>query len=578
MGGLAPTQLVFRLLLYSAFSLLSLKATRNSHQFAAVVGTVTAWNFGEWAALLASHRAGSAKKTTAAQVPSLAGPVLAAALVVMAFGLLISGRLYAWSGEKRTLALGEEPYWFPHAAIKSCGKPGMPERFLGFHNGNAALYTYNYGPERKVFADARLEVIGPELFTRYIALQRSIGSNEPGWEAELETMGNPVVLADHATNPQVGASILSNSHWRCVWFDAIAADFVHESYRSAIADSLVDFGARHFRPDSRFSEQTVRGKLALAEALLNYASSVGLENAKPSLRLQLTLLGVDSAQEVETLAPDLPEGWKLRGMLETLRESPPGDRPIPRYRMTFDPVFDLASVRASYHLRKLTELSNSDFGGRAQLMLDFGRRGMDEAALPLAEQLIGLGPINSLQVSIQKEVRDTLLLVRSRMGPEVSRSFRNQGELEELINQALKQGRARTAAELVEQGFPAETRPWAWTDRLATLWLHLGEPDRAREAIETTKIGDKPALRFARLAVCRLVKDELESAKKAYLEALEFDPKLFEAAYGLAVLEQDQGQAKAAHEAALRSEKLATTSSARSAARAIARLVEPYAK
>ena len=42
--------ILFRGLLFSAFSALSLAATRNSHQFAAVVGTVTAWNLGEWAA------------------------------------------------------------------------------------------------------------------------------------------------------------------------------------------------------------------------------------------------------------------------------------------------------------------------------------------------------------------------------------------------------------------------------------------------------------------------------------------------------------------------------------------------
>src|SRR5262249_3226182 len=42
----------FRLLLYAAFSYLSLQPTRNSHQFAAVVGTATAWNFGEWAAAI----------------------------------------------------------------------------------------------------------------------------------------------------------------------------------------------------------------------------------------------------------------------------------------------------------------------------------------------------------------------------------------------------------------------------------------------------------------------------------------------------------------------------------------------
>ena len=47
----------FRLLLFAAFSYLSLQATRNSHQFAAVVGAVTAWNFGEWAAAVRRRRA-----------------------------------------------------------------------------------------------------------------------------------------------------------------------------------------------------------------------------------------------------------------------------------------------------------------------------------------------------------------------------------------------------------------------------------------------------------------------------------------------------------------------------------------
>ena len=46
----------FRLLLFAAFSALSWRATRNSHQFAAVVGTVTAWNFGEWAAAMRRRR------------------------------------------------------------------------------------------------------------------------------------------------------------------------------------------------------------------------------------------------------------------------------------------------------------------------------------------------------------------------------------------------------------------------------------------------------------------------------------------------------------------------------------------
>ena len=40
----------FRLMLFAGFSVLSFQASRNSHQFAAVAGTVTAWNIGEWVA------------------------------------------------------------------------------------------------------------------------------------------------------------------------------------------------------------------------------------------------------------------------------------------------------------------------------------------------------------------------------------------------------------------------------------------------------------------------------------------------------------------------------------------------
>ena len=63
---------------------------------------------------------------------------------------VLSGSYYAISGEHRTIGLGEEPLWFPHKATRFAGKPGMPERFLSFHNGHASLYEYYHGPERKV--------------------------------------------------------------------------------------------------------------------------------------------------------------------------------------------------------------------------------------------------------------------------------------------------------------------------------------------------------------------------------------------------------------------------------------------
>ena len=88
----------------------------------------------------------------------------------------------------------------------------------------------------------------------------------------------------------------------------------------------------------------------------------------------------------------------------------------------------------------------------------------------------------------------------------------------------------------------------------------------------------QPAVRLARIAVTHLVEVEFDAARRAYKEALASDPKLFEALYGLAVLEQDAGNTPAALEAALAAESNAPGDTARAAAQAIAGWVRPYAE
>ena len=67
----------------------------------------------------------------------------------------------------------------------------MPQRFLSFHDGYSALYEYHHGPGRKVFVDARLEVIGADLYERYIELSKSIQRDDPAWTRQLELDGWP---------------------------------------------------------------------------------------------------------------------------------------------------------------------------------------------------------------------------------------------------------------------------------------------------------------------------------------------------------------------------------------------------
>ena len=283
----------FRLLLFLAFTVLSLQATRNSHQFAAVVGTVTAWNFGEWAAFARRRRLGNdgASPFSTAGVSRLVA-FGAVTLVLIWVG---SGLFYKMTGEGRVIDLAEDPLFFPHKAARFAGRPDMPERFLSFHNAHAALFEYYHGPERKVYTDPRLEVAGALLFKRYSDLEKLLKKDLPGWEAQLNDMGRPVILVDHEYNWEIGATLFRSAHWRCVWFDAIAAVFVHDSYTSVVRANAVDFAARHFRPDPNVESRSIVELTASAKAFRSYAPAVGPPGSEPGRPFSgwgLTMLGV----------------------------------------------------------------------------------------------------------------------------------------------------------------------------------------------------------------------------------------------------------------------------------------------
>lgn len=571
-----------RLLLFLAFSALSWRATRNSHQFAAVVGTVTAWNFGEWAAaLLQRSKARAREKQAGRQAASWRGAAIQAvafASVALLGVAVATGALYRWEREGRAVGLGEEPLWFPHAAVKFAGRPGMPERFLGFHMGHAALYEYYYGPERKVYADARLEVIGPELFERYTRLQQQIGKNDPGWEVALREMGRPVVLADNVEAAPVGATLLGSSGWRCVWFDPIATVFVHESNKEIAQEYAVDFAARHFRPSPSTDPAGVAELTAAAKALTKYAGSLQGQGRFTTSR-PLTMLGLDYARRVVRLTPAQAEGWKLVGQLELSRE-PQGREAIPRFRQPLDPVLDLAAIRATYAIRQALERAPDDFLSLLMLGMTYRARGMDEAALPAFERLVKQTPINADQRATIQAMLDQLPALRSKAGPiPPLQAPANRSEHERIVGELLAAGRARTAAEFIERNFPAEARAWDEADRLAALWLHLGEPARARAIWQQVLEPPRPGLRAARVAASYLAENDFEHARQSYKDALALEPNLFEALYGLAVLEQDAGRAAAALESARRALEAGPPNAAsRDAARAIEQWVAPYAE
>jgi tetratricopeptide (TPR) repeat protein len=562
----------FRLLLYAAFSALSFQATRNSHQFAAVVGTITAWNFGEWAAAVRARRLA---RGAAGAIGSSTGPRLAAlGAVGLVFLWVGSGVFFKMTGEGRVIGLGEEPVFFAHAAAKFAGEPGMPARFLSFHNGHASLFEYYHGPDRKVYTDPRLEVAGVDLFERYTMLGNRLRMDESGWETELDNMGRPVIMVDHEYNWQIGATLFRSNHWRCVWFDPIVAVFVHDASTPFARTKAVDLAARHFRPDPTDESRSVAELTATTKAYWGYAPAVSPPGG--GIGRPFFWLGLDDARRLLRQVPDSATAWKRLGQIEMLRELRSAN--APRFRVPFDPVLDLSIVRATYALRRADELAPNDFSTLLSLQITYESRLMYEAALPILNRLASLLTTNVHQAGEQaktKAARDKYL---EKLGTPPTTTWRNLSELDQIVSDMLGAGRAEGAADLLEKTYPPEKASWEMIDKMATLRLHLGEPARARDLWQKATTVPRLGVRDARIATTYLVEGDFDAARRHYDKAIESDPNLFEPHYCLAVLEQDAGNAQAAHDQALLALAAAKDGISQSAARAIANAVARFAR
>ncbi len=566
----------FRLLLFGSFSLLSLAATRNSHQFAAVVGTVTAWNVGEWLAAIRARRLRLDPAARRSPWPRLAA-ACAIALTIAAVG---SGRFYAWSKEGRVIGLGEEPLWFAHEAVKAAGGPGMPDRLVGFHNGHPSLYEYRYAPARKAYTDARLEVMGPELYTRYIELQSKIRNNSGGWADELDAIDRPAVLLDTVdpSNADLVATLLGSRQWRCVHFDPIAALFVHESYSVAIASRGVDFLARHFRREADTSLDDEATLAATAQAYRNVASVIRARGGSEAEAAPLILLGLDYARKLRSVDPAGLDGWKQAGLIENLRYTLVGPRPIPRFRQPFQPTFDLPSVRATHDLARTLEITPDDGYSLIILARLYDARGMDESARATYLRYLDLPTTNPSQRQAASLASDRVTALDRSVGSPPKTTWKNLSELDRVVADLLAEGRAATAADVIEQAHRPDARPWDWADRLAVLRLHLGQPALARAAWLGASGADVPvATRAARVAATYLIESNFDAARKSYREAIALDPNLFEARYGLALLEQDAGRAPEARAEAEPAARVAGNEVDRAAARSILALTRSTA-
>ena len=233
---------LFRLLIFAAAAYLGWQATRNSALFALVAAFVIAWNLDEVSlSKPAQPTAKSSKKSRRAGASVSAArnldPVLLIAIVILGIAT-VSGGLYAWAGEDRTIGFGERKQWYAHEACTFLARPDLPERIVAFNISQAAVCIAHTAPAHKQFMDPRLELNSQETFERYLAGLRKLWRGQPDWEAPLgidyaHPGEVPALLIERGVLGRAADVLAQDPRWRRVFADGVAVVFVTTEFAEA---------------------------------------------------------------------------------------------------------------------------------------------------------------------------------------------------------------------------------------------------------------------------------------------------------------------------------------------------------
>ena len=261
---------LFVMIVAVAFSYLALQAIRNMNLFALAAGFVLTWNLAGWATDLAAARVPRPSQRTAGLVFGLTARFTLAALLVLFFFAITSGRFFLTTGEPLRRGLREAPLAYAHQAAQFAGQSGLSDRALAFDLGLADVYLFHNGPKRKLFMDGRLEVPDLATFATYVRLENMLNEGRPGWAEPVRRMGNPLILLGHDKEFGAEATLLVDPGWRCIYYDAVASIFVaRDGHVDEQRFPIHDFAERHFYdPSWRKIPSRPRG-IAEARALLN---------------------------------------------------------------------------------------------------------------------------------------------------------------------------------------------------------------------------------------------------------------------------------------------------------------------
>lgn len=227
---------LFHILLFIAFTHLAWKASRNTGVFSLISGIILSDNISDWIRLSVSRSSVTESEAASHAAANKQGlspgksrwQIVSACTFLFLIGSLCLGYWNRWGGEGRVLGLGEQEAWYAHAASKFAGQPGMPHRAFISNMGQAAVYIFHNGPEKKVFFDGRLEVNTKETFQLYEEIKQLMSAGKADWAYLLmdEKGQLPIVILDSRYSRNEIRGMGANPGWRLVFADQAAAVFL----------------------------------------------------------------------------------------------------------------------------------------------------------------------------------------------------------------------------------------------------------------------------------------------------------------------------------------------------------------
>jgi tetratricopeptide (TPR) repeat protein len=568
---------LFRLLLAAAFGTLAFQAIRNVNLFGLIAGYVVASEVATWLANL-SQTWPLISKDRPRTVVSPAASVAVAILTVLLIIATVDGSLFRATREQRSIALSAAPLAYAHAAARFAGQLGLPDRALVYDLRQAAVYEFHNGPIRKPFLDGRLEVAEASSFETYIKLGNSINRGMPGWKPELESTGAPLILLDHEKNSGTAATLLADPDWRCVYFDAVASVFVSASQPDvAHRFPAVDFAGRHFAEPGQVERSAPAAPKILvgeARALLDLERSLEKRpGSNADVRASILLLAGDRLREALDANPSSAETWALLGnaawRMTALWSSAPNHPGEP-----WNPAFGLVSAQSSYAYQRTLELDAGQITALFGLHDTFRLRRMDDAQRSVSTLMR-----RAFAAARDPDFDPTADLSSPQTLPEIALPIGNDpDEPASAIATLLRQGRPEAAVSVYNQAeSPGVVFSWSISDRVAIALLYLGNPSQAHRIWERASSPPSLSHRLARLATASLAMFDWTKAQQSYTAALELDPMLAEARFGLTLLHTQRGNRTQATESARRLRQFTLTPAEKSFLDQLDRLTTPPA-